>query len=123
MLERQQRREAAAGLGCSAAFVTPPVSCDSDSGYSSVELEPPEWCQRGRLQQPQRAECDVRDVLAKRKRRVDAVTADHAAASAAKRLRVGYWPGENLTKLETAERWQCHAVFVPSQNCFQFILC
>ncbi|XP_043199525.1 histone-lysine N-methyltransferase 2D-like [Amphibalanus amphitrite] len=93
MVERQQRREAA--LGCTAAaFVTPTVSCDSDSGYSSVELEPSEWAAAGRQPQVVRSEAQVRDVLAKRKRRVEAATAaEHAAATAAKRLRVSYWPG------------------------------
>ncbi|XP_037088468.1 uncharacterized protein LOC119109033 [Pollicipes pollicipes] len=75
-----------AGRGAPASFVTPTVSCDSDSGYSSVELEPPEWCQRLQQQQ-QRADSDARDVLAKRKRRTD------VSQPAAKRLRVAYWPG------------------------------
>jgi len=75
------------------AFVTPSVSCDSDSGYSSVELEAPEWCSQLRRQQ---ADGDaVRDVLLKRKRRTEPQPQPvPAMESAAKRRRVcSFWPG------------------------------
>ncbi|XP_037072746.1 uncharacterized protein LOC119093838 [Pollicipes pollicipes] len=64
------------------AFVTPSVSCDSDSGYSSVELEPAEWCRRAGAP----SDAAARDVLAKRKRRHET-----ALDEVAKRRRLGHW--------------------------------
>ena len=61
----------------------PSVSCDSDSGYSSVELEPAEWCRRPADQ--------ARDVLAKRKRRYEPAPAPFEVD---KRPRLAFWPSE-----------------------------
>ena len=84
--QQQQQRYTCmfGGVGERRLSLAPPSgSCDSDSGYSSVELETAEWCRRPADQ--------ARDVLVKRKRRLEPTP---APLPATKRPRPAFWQSE-----------------------------